>query len=172
MKAGEKDAEDGSPEDVRPDGLPILMTTAEVAEMLQVDASTPCRWRQAGVGPGRPLTRSMPRYQRRDVMVDRADGVMTIRKEPSGRFRAVLKVGRVRRRSHVRDKREAQAWLARERAAIAGGVDPRAGRATVRSLLPVWLEERRHSVSAKTYDLGCGAGAAGPTRWRRCRSTS
>jgi integrase len=31
------------------------------------------------------------------------------------------------------------------------GVDPRAGRATVRTLLPVWLEERKHSVSAKTY---------------------
>ena len=57
------------PEDVRPDGLPILMTTAEVAEMLQVDASTLCRWRQAGVGPRATwLTRSMPRYQRRDVM--------------------------------------------------------------------------------------------------------
>ena len=27
---------------------------------------------------------------------------------------------------------------------------PRAGRATVRSLLPMWLQERRHSVSAKT----------------------
>ena len=43
-----------APEDVRPDGLPILMTTAEVAEMLQVDASTLCRWRQPGSGPGRP----------------------------------------------------------------------------------------------------------------------
>jgi hypothetical protein len=55
--------------DVRPDGLPVLLKTAEVAELLQVDASTLCRWRQAGVGP-RPtwLTRSMPRYQRREVM--------------------------------------------------------------------------------------------------------
>ncbi|WP_141777839.1 helix-turn-helix domain-containing protein [Phycicoccus sp. SLBN-51] len=45
------------------------MKTAEVAELLQVDTSTLCRWRQAGVGP-RPtwLTRSMPRYQRREVM--------------------------------------------------------------------------------------------------------
>ena len=77
---------------------------------------------------------------------------MTIRKEPSGKFRAVLKVGREYVAGRTFDtKREAQAWLARERAAIAGGVDPRAGRATVRSLLPVWLEERRHSVSAKTY---------------------
>lgn len=59
----------GPEEDIRPDGLPVLMKTAEVAEMLQVDASTLCRWRQAGVGPRATwLTRSMPRYQRRDVM--------------------------------------------------------------------------------------------------------
>lgn len=77
---------------------------------------------------------------------------MTIRMEPSGKFRAVLKVGREYVAGRTFDtKREAQAWLARERAAIAGGVDPRAGRATVRSLLPMWLQERRHSVSAKTY---------------------
>ena len=48
-------------------------------------------------------------------------------------------------------KREAQAWLTRERAGLAGGVDPRAGKAQVRTLLPVWLEERADSVSAKTY---------------------
>jgi hypothetical protein len=70
---------------------------------------------------------------------------MTIRKQPSGRFYAVLKSGR----SYVtgrtfNTKRAAQAWLARERAALAGGVDPRAGRATVRTLLPVLLDERRH----------------------------
>jgi hypothetical protein len=77
---------------------------------------------------------------------------MTIRKQPSGRFYAVLKSGR----SYVSGKtfgtkRAAQAWLARERAALAGGVDPRAGRAIVRTLIPVWLDERKHSVSAKTY---------------------
>lgn len=77
---------------------------------------------------------------------------MTIVKLPSGRFRAVLKVGRVYAASRTfTTKRDAQSWLNRERAAIAGGVDPRAGRATVRALLPVWLEERRHSVSRKTY---------------------
>jgi integrase len=77
---------------------------------------------------------------------------VTIRKEPSGRFRAVLKV----RRAYVagrtfNTKKEALAWLSRERAALAGGIDPRAGRATVRTLLPVWLEERKTTVSAKTY---------------------
>jgi hypothetical protein len=40
---------------------------------------------------------------------------------------------------------------AREKAALDGGVDPRGGRASVRSLLPVWLEERKHAVSPKTY---------------------
>jgi integrase len=44
-----------------------------------------------------------------------------------------------------------QAWLTRELAALAGGIDPRAGRATVRSLFPVWLEQRKHAVSSKTY---------------------
>ncbi len=48
-------------------------------------------------------------------------------------------------------RREAQAWLTRERASLAGGVDPRAGRPTVRALLPIWLDERRHAVSAKTF---------------------
>jgi integrase len=77
---------------------------------------------------------------------------MTIRKQKNGRFYAILKVGRNFAAGKTFDsKREAQAWLARERAAIAGGVDPRAGRASVRSLLPEWLEERKDSVSAKTY---------------------
>jgi hypothetical protein len=31
-------------------------------------------------------------------------------------------------------RRDAQAWLAREQAALAGGVDPRAGRSTCRTL--------------------------------------
>lgn len=76
---------------------------------------------------------------------------MTVRKE-RGRFRAILKSGRTYLGGRTFDtKREAQAWLTRERASLAGGVDPRAGRAQVRTLLPVWLEERNHAVSAKTY---------------------
>lgn len=76
---------------------------------------------------------------------------MTVRKEPSGRWRAVLKSGRSYVAGRTFDtRREASAWLARERAALAGGVDPRVGRATVEKLLPQWLDERRTSVSAKT----------------------
>ena len=77
---------------------------------------------------------------------------MSVIKLPSGRWRAVLKSGREYVGGRTFDtRREALAWLARERAAMAGGVDPRAGRTTVRRLLPIWLEERRTTVSAKTY---------------------
>jgi integrase len=77
---------------------------------------------------------------------------VSIRRLESGKWFAVLKSGR----AYVAGKtfatrREAQAWLTRERAALAGGIDPRAGRPLVRTLLPVWLDERRHAVSAKTY---------------------
>ena len=89
---------------------------------------------------------------------------MTIRKQPSGRFYAVLKAGRSYVAGRTFDtKRAAQAWLARERAALAGGVDPRAGRATVRTLLPVWLDERKHSVSAKTYTADAALPRSVPT---------
>lgn len=77
---------------------------------------------------------------------------MSIRKLPSGRWHARLKSGRQFITGRTFDtRRDAQAWLARERAAIAGGVDPRAGKAPVRKLLPVWLEERKVSVARKTY---------------------
>lgn len=77
---------------------------------------------------------------------------MTVRKLPSGQFCAVLKSGREFVGSKTfKTRREAQAWLVRERAALAGGVDPRAGRTSVTVLLPVWLEERKVSVAAKTY---------------------
>ena len=77
---------------------------------------------------------------------------MSDRKLRSGRWFAELKSGRAYVGGKAfGTKREAQAWLDRKRAALVGGVDPRAGRATVRTLLPVWLEERRHSVAAKTY---------------------
>jgi integrase len=79
-------------------------------------------------------------------------GRMTIRKLPSGRFQAIVKAGRTQVCSKsFPTRREAQAYYAREKAALDGGVDPRAGRASVRLLLPVWLEERKHAVSPKTY---------------------
>ena len=81
---------------------------------------------------------------------------MTIRKTPAGRWRGVVKSGRQQVASRTFDtRREASAWVARERAALAGGVDPRAGRRTVRVLLPEWLAEREHAVSRKTYISDC-----------------
>jgi len=77
---------------------------------------------------------------------------MSVRKTPAGRWRGVVKSGRQQVASRTFDtRRAALAWVARERAALAGGVDPRAGRRTVRVLLPEWLHEREHSVSRKTY---------------------
>ncbi|GCD91529.1 tyrosine-type recombinase/integrase [Nocardioides sp. LS1] len=77
---------------------------------------------------------------------------MSVRKTPGGRWRGVVKSGRQQVGSRTFDtRREALSWVARERAALAGGVDPRAGRRTVRTLLPEWLEERASSVSRKTY---------------------
>ena len=83
---------------------------------------------------------------------------------PSGRFRARLKSGRAYVAGRTFDtKREAQSWLDRERAALAGGVDPRAGKPTVRALIPVWLEERRHTVAAKTYTADAALARLVPT---------
>lgn len=77
---------------------------------------------------------------------------MTVRKTPGGRWRGVLKSGRQQVASRTFDtRREAVAWVARERSAMAGGVDPRAGRRAVRQLIPEWLAERRDTVSKKTY---------------------
>lgn len=77
---------------------------------------------------------------------------MTVRRQASGRWFAVLKSGREYVAGRTFDtKRAAETWLARERAALEGGLDPRAGRELVRVLVPVWLEERRDAVSAKTY---------------------
>lgn len=77
---------------------------------------------------------------------------MSVRKTPGGRWRGIVKAGREQVGSKTFDtRREATAWVARERAALAGGIDPRAGKRTVRRLLPEWLAEREHTVSRKTF---------------------
>ena len=77
---------------------------------------------------------------------------VSISKTRNGRFRARLKSGRVNVASKVFDtKREATAWLARERAALAGGVDPRAGKERVRDAVQRWLVIRSTTVAQKTY---------------------
>ncbi|MFC8798004.1 tyrosine-type recombinase/integrase [Promicromonospora sp. NPDC057138] len=68
------------------------------------------------------------------------------------RWRAKLKDGRIDVASQVFDtKTEAQDWLRREKAALAGGIDPRAGKERVRSALDRWLKIRRVTVAQKTY---------------------
>ena len=77
---------------------------------------------------------------------------MSVRKTPGGRWRGVVKSGRQQVASRTFDtRRQATAWVTRQRAALAGGVDPRAGRRTVRVLIPEWLAEREHAVSRKTF---------------------
>jgi integrase len=79
-------------------------------------------------------------------------GGVTVVRTRGGRFTAKLKSGRAFVASKTFDtRREAVAWLARERAAMAGGVDPRAGRQRVRDLLERWLEIRRTTVAKKTH---------------------
>lgn len=76
---------------------------------------------------------------------------MPVRKRPSGRFEATLKDGRTFISSRTFDRlRDAEAWLAREQAALAGGLDVRAGQTRVRAVLPVWVEGRGRRVAAKT----------------------
>ena len=83
---------------------------------------------------------------------------MSIRKLASGRWFAELKAGRTYVTGKAFDtKREAQAWYSRERAALVGGVDPRAGRATVRELVP--------RLAGGTAALGVGQDVR-----RRCRA--
>jgi integrase len=70
----------------------------------------------------------------------------------NGRFRARLKSGRQNIASKTFDtRREAKAWLDRERAALAGGLDPRAGKEPVKSALDRWLTIRKTTVAKKTY---------------------
>lgn len=76
---------------------------------------------------------------------------MSVTRTPQGRYRAKLKSGRVDVASRTFDtRREATAWLARERAALDGGVDPRSGRQRVKDVLENWLEVRRTTVATKT----------------------
>lgn len=76
---------------------------------------------------------------------------MAVSQTPSGRWRARLKHGREGVASRTFDtKREADAWLSRERASLAGGVDPRAGKVLVRTAFAQWLIDREGTVATWT----------------------
>lgn len=77
---------------------------------------------------------------------------MSVRKTSAGRHRAVVKAGRNYVAGKTFDtRREAIQWEQRQKAALAGGVDLRAGKQTVRVLINEWLETRKTTVAAKTY---------------------
>ena len=51
------------------EGLPVMLTTAEVAKALKVTPSTLCRWRATGKGPRVYwLSPDSPRYRQSDVV--------------------------------------------------------------------------------------------------------
>lgn len=67
------------------------------------------------------------------------------------RFQAVLKSGREHVAAKTFDtRRQAEDWLARERASLRGGTDPRAGRISIRDALDQWRSDRQPLMSAKT----------------------
>ncbi|WP_125773131.1 tyrosine-type recombinase/integrase [Antribacter gilvus] len=89
---------------------------------------------------------------------------MTVTKTPGGRWRAQLKSGRQFIASRTFDeKREAVAWLKRERAALDGGFDPRAGKERVSVVLVRWLAVRSRTVAVKTYRADADLGRLMPT---------
>lgn len=141
-----------------------ILTSKEVAQWIRISESTLCRWRQRGMGPqvtwmtptcpdiGARTSSSGSRGRRSATPSAPRRESDVIEKTPGGRFRARLKSGRQFVASRTFDtKREASEWLARERAALAGGVDPRTGRRPVRVLLEEWLTTREFTVAAKTY---------------------
>lgn len=77
---------------------------------------------------------------------------MSVSKTANGRFRAQLKNGRQFVASRTfNTKTEAKKWLDRERAALDGGIDPRAGKERLKLVLDRWLAVRKITVAKNTY---------------------
>jgi DNA-binding transcriptional MerR regulator len=56
-------------QDLVVEGLPLMLTTGQVAKRLGVSASTLCRWRMTGLGPRVYwLGPTTPRYREVDVL--------------------------------------------------------------------------------------------------------
>jgi integrase len=93
---------------------------------------------------------------------------MAIRKEPSGRYRAVVKhLGTYVAGKTFNTRREAEAWEQRQLAALVGGVDLRAGKALVNDLLPEWVAHRQATVAHKTAEADRALTAWIPASMRR-----
>lgn len=77
---------------------------------------------------------------------------MSVNKTANGRFRAQLKNGRQFVGSRTFDRKEdAKAWLRREKAALDGGIDPRAGKERTNVVLERWLKIRESTVAPTTH---------------------
>ena len=130
------------------------MTSAEVARWLRVDKSTVCSMEDVGDGAasdmGVAVTPSVCAVGRGGV-VGRGGGV-SVDKLPSGRFRARVKRGRLVVSTKTFDrKKDALAWEAAERVQLAGGFDPRLGKATTVSVaVAEFLSDRAGRVAAST----------------------
>lgn len=73
------------------------------------------------------------------------------RKLPSGKFLGIAKDGRTRLGSKAFTKqRDAKAWAERLETAAAGGLDVKAGKSRLKTLIPQWLEYREHAVAPLT----------------------
>lgn len=84
----------------------------------------------------------------------KATDMASIRKESSGRYRARYRDAVGGAHSQRFDKmKDAQNWLDKVTAAVQTGtyVDPKAGRATVGHLAPVWLGVKAGRVKPKTF---------------------
>lgn len=76
---------------------------------------------------------------------------MAVRKQPSGRWRAVVKIGRQYVDGRTFDtKREAETWHRQRKEQLSGHVDPRAGKISTEQRIAEWLEHRRATAQATT----------------------
>ena len=74
------------------------------------------------------------------------------RRTPNGQYRGVAKSGRVTLATKTfRLKRDAVDWAQRVEKQAEGGMDVKAGKARLKTLIPQWLEYREATVSSTTF---------------------
>lgn len=97
---------------------------------------------------------------------------MTVVKTPSGRWRGKVKQGRITLKTKTFDtKKQAAAWVERQKAILDGGIDLKAGKQTLDHYLPEYLEQRKYQVAQTTYNTDViNAGKIPP--WIKGRSIS
>ncbi|MFP7706555.1 tyrosine-type recombinase/integrase [Trueperella sp. LYQ141] len=77
---------------------------------------------------------------------------MAVQKLPSGRWRGIVKQGRVAVATKTFDlKRDACAWVEAERAKMSQGYDPKLGKQVLRRVINDYLAWRKQAVRSTTY---------------------